>query len=163
MKALYVIEQALGDSRPAVQQAALHAVRVAPSSSAALHDRLVRLLQTGTPAVRREAATAIGAVGDTAAVGELLRSVARSDNDRLLEHALIYALIELGDYMSTSQGLAHSDLKVRRAALIAMDQMEHSQLTADVVVPLLDTEDDALQRAAMKVIASRSDWGHLIA
>ena len=43
---------------------------------------------------RRQAATALGQIGDTRAVPALLAGAARAD-DRFLEHAVTYALIEL--------------------------------------------------------------------
>src|SRR6185295_17334570 len=47
---------------------------------------------------------------------------------------------------------------VRRAALIALDQMEGGNLTPDLVTPLLDPIDAALQQTALKVITSHSGW-----
>src|SRR5439155_13193042 len=48
--------------------------------------------------------------------------------------------------------------EIRRAALIALDQMEDGNLTREEVTPLLDTDDPQLRKAALAVIASRKGW-----
>ena len=72
---------------------------------------------------QRAAAEALGRVGDPRAVPDLLR-VAASPLDRVLEHSLTYALIEIGDPTSTATGLQASSSRAKRAALIALDQMD---------------------------------------
>ena len=110
------------------------------------------------PPLQREAATALGRIGDSAAVPALL-NLLRTGGDRFVEHAAIYALIEINDRSATIAGLADATPQVRRAALIALDQMNDGRLTRELVVPLLDTSDIALQKAALEVISSRSGWG----
>lgn len=114
------------------------------------------------PAVRREAATALGRIGDRAAVPALLDAV-RAGGDRFLEHAQIYALIEVADRSQTLIGLQDESARVRRAALIALDQMEDGGLTRELVVPHLDSADSALQRAALTVITARPEWADAVA
>jgi putative heme-binding domain-containing protein len=75
-----------------------------------------------------------------------------------LEHALIYALVEIADPRATSIGLAADSAEVRRGALIALDQMDGSALTREQVVPLLDTGDGALQRSAIAILARHPEW-----
>lgn len=107
-----------------------------------------------SPELRRSAATALGQIGNPNAIPDLLLCLTKS-NDRVLEHALIYALIEIGDRGETAKGLAHEHPSVRRGALIALDQMQEGNLTRDEVVALLDTEDGPLQTAAMEIITRR--------
>src|SRR5262249_58181579 len=54
--------------------------------------------------------------------------------------------------------LKDADPRVRKAGLIALDQMEDGRLTRELVVPLLDTGDDALHQAVLEVIARRPGW-----
>src|SRR5262249_54087811 len=91
------------------------------------------------------------------AVPGLLAALA-ADNDRLLEHALIYALIQIDDRDSLLAGLQHSSPRVRRGALIALDQMDHGKLTSDSVLPLLGSGDLTLERTALDVISWHKDW-----
>ena len=69
----------------------------------------------------------------------------RGDGDRYLEHALIYALIRIADRDTTLAGLTDPTPQVRRAALIALDQMKGGNLSRSQVALLLDTGDPALQ------------------
>ncbi|MCH7725608.1 MAG: c-type cytochrome [Planctomycetes bacterium] len=78
--------------------------------------------------------------------------------DRALEHALIYALMEINDRAATTKGLADSNPRVRRGTLIALDQMDEGALTRELVTPLLDTDDFALKQAVLDVIARRPEW-----
>ncbi|MEX2027379.1 MAG: hypothetical protein WEH44_08760, partial [Pirellulaceae bacterium] len=103
-------------------------------------------------------AEALGRIGDSSAVAPLLIELAEP-RERAMEHALIYALIEIGDAQATRQGLAANSLHARRAALIALDQMENGGLTPDDVVPLLDVEDPQLKETALWVVGHHADWG----
>ncbi|HUE71073.1 MAG TPA: hypothetical protein VMP01_09305, partial [Pirellulaceae bacterium] len=103
-------------------------------------------------------AEALGRIGDSAAVAPLLKELAEP-RDRAMEHALIYALIEIGDAAATREGLAAMSIHTRRAALIALDQMEKGGLTPQDVVPLLDAEDDQLRETALWVVGHHADWG----
>ena len=46
------------------------------------------------------------------------------DVDRFLEHSLIFAAMELNDASALRQFISSDDARIRRAALIALDQME---------------------------------------
>lgn len=103
---------------------------------------------------RREFVSILGKCKPRNAVPELLRELVRP-NDRVLEHALIYALIEIADRGETVKGLSHEHPAARRGALIALDQMKEGNLTRDEVVTLLDTGDVPLQMTAMEIITRR--------
>jgi putative membrane-bound dehydrogenase-like protein len=142
-------------------------VRQAACSSIALHrdalavPRLMEIVRADPPQVRREAAAALGRIGDKKAVPALLESV-RAGGDRFLEHALIFALLRIGDRETLVAALKDPSANVRRASLIALDQMDEGNLTPDLVTPLLDPIDAALQQAALKVITSHSGWSNEI-
>jgi putative heme-binding domain-containing protein len=122
---------------------------------------LIGMLLEKAPQVRREAANALGRIGDKKAVAPILEAV-RAGGDRYLEHAYIYALIRIGGREELLAALQDPSANVRRAALIALDQMENGNLTPDLVTPLLDPVDAALQQAALKVITSHSGWSAVI-
>jgi hypothetical protein len=109
-------------------------------------------------AVRREAATSLCKIGDPGAVPLVLSALGGDKLDRVYEHALIFALIEINDREATAPGLAASSPQVQRAALIALDQMDDGNLTRDDVTPLLGTSDLALQRVAIDIISRHSNW-----
>jgi putative membrane-bound dehydrogenase-like protein len=153
--AMKVLRGALSDKHPSVRQSAVRAVGL--SRDAAAVQQLCALLEDKHPPIRRAAATALGLIG-RAEAAPLLLAALRQDVDRVLEHALIYALIEIDDRSATLPGLSDGSPKVRRAALIALDQMDHGRLSGELVARLLDTDDVDLQRAAVDVLGRRDGW-----
>ena len=153
-----VLGQALRDPDLSVRLTAAHAVGLNRISEE-LPQMLTMAAAAGDePAARRAAATALGRLKRHEAVPVLLHGL-REDNDRFLDHALIYALIEIADRRATLTGLSDPNPRVRRGALIALDQMDGGHLTREQVVSLLDTPDAALQKAVLSVINARPNWG----
>jgi putative membrane-bound dehydrogenase-like protein len=146
------VRDALADKDASVRLAAAHVS--GQNLDRRAQPDLLKLLKDETVAVRREAATALGRLRDKSAVPALLDAI-RAGGDRFLEHALIYALIRIDDREGTLAGLADSNPSVRRAALIALDQMDHGALTRDQVTPLLDPSNLPLQQAALSIVAAR--------
>jgi len=109
---------------------------------------LVTLLEDGTPAEQRACATALGKIGDSSVLQHLLDACAKP-NDRFLNHALIYALFELGDRESLFtvvdagwENNAHPR-SVVRAALIALDQLGDQRLSTRHILPFLESGNSA--------------------
>lgn len=157
-----LVRTALGDDTDAsVRIAAAHAVGLHRDHLAGAI--LTRLVQMDSPAVRREAATALGRIGrnrlESSPVPILLKAVG-SECDRFLEHALIYALIEIRVPEETLHGLHDLNPRVRRAALIALDQMDGGNLNREQVIPQLDTDDPALQKTVWAMITARPEWAN---
>src|SRR6266404_150343 len=113
--------------------------------------------------MQRGATEALGRIGVNRAfaVRHLLRMPEAHAMDRVLEHSLIYALIELDDPESTATGLTNR--LSRHAALIALDQMDDGQLKAETVVPFLKSPDPAMRKAAAWVAGHHTDWGDALA
>jgi putative membrane-bound dehydrogenase-like protein len=146
------VRVALADPDPAARLTAVASASTTRDAGAV--DRLLELVQSDEPPVRREAATALGRIGDRRAAPALLEA-ARRQVDRALDHAIVYALIELNDPTATAAGLADSDDQVRRTALVALDQMEAGNLSSDAVMAALDTSDADLERAALEILKRR--------
>jgi putative heme-binding domain-containing protein len=151
-----------------VRLAACRGVATYPDAAAV--DRLIELLHGDDPAIRREAAKALGRIGDVAAVPALLAALGRAGStpsepaarsnspDRSEEHAIVYALIEINDPQATRAGFVVDNALTRRGALIALDQMSSDGLTVDDVIPLAATDDAELRRAAAEVFIRRPEW-----
>jgi putative heme-binding domain-containing protein len=151
---------ALADRDASVRQCGAHALGLHRDAGA--RARLGELAARDTPPVAREAATALGRLRQAEAVPSLLRRL-EEPGDRFLEHSLIHALIQIADREGTLRGLRSSSPRVRRASLIALDQMEGGRLTREQVVPLLNTDDPSLRQTVLDVISTRPDWAGEVA
>ncbi len=120
---------------------------------------LVRLLRDGNEPVKRAAAAALGRIGDPKAVPALLAALADEKNDRELDHALTYALIEIGDAKETANGLSHASPRVRRACLAALSNIPDSGLDTKAVFAELDAKDAALRETAWWIAGRHPQWG----
>jgi putative membrane-bound dehydrogenase-like protein len=154
------VRDALGDRHESVQRAALHSAGLWRDAGAA--DEAIALLASKSPHVQRAAAEALGRIGAPRAVPALL-AVAAAPLDRIGEHSVTYALIEIADPAGTAAGLAAGSLRTRRAALIALDQIPGGGLTADRVVPLLESADPPTKEAAWRIAARHPEWGGALA
>jgi putative heme-binding domain-containing protein len=124
--------------------------------------QLLKLLQGPSPHNRRTAAEAIGRIGDASAVPVLLNAVGKPA-DRALEHSLTFALIEIASPEATAGGLRHSNPRIRRAALTALDQMEGGGLKAAAVTPALSDPDPGLRETAWWIVGRHAEWGGEVA
>lgn len=155
------VRSALDDAEPSMRQAAARSAGL--WRDAAAQARLEQLATRGEAPVKREAATALGrlksAGNASSATSALLAGLADVGDDRFLEHALIFALIQLDDPAATRAGLAAGDASTQRGALIALDQMDHGHLTVDTALPFLASTDAPLRDAALWVVRRHPEWG----
>jgi putative heme-binding domain-containing protein len=93
----------------------------------------------------------------------LLDAAANTAGDRFLDHAITYALIRIADREATIAGLSHKKPAARRAALVALDQMEGGNLTADLVAPHLASDVPPLRDAALAIAAAHPQWADQMA
>lgn len=154
-QAAALLRRGLEDPELAVRLVACRGIATYPDPVAG--EPLVRLLRGGQPPERREAAKALGRIGDARAVDELLRAL-DGPTDRTEQHAVIYALIELNDPEATRAGLSADAPAVQHGALVALDQMDGGDLKPHDVLPLVATDDAHLQNAAAKVFSRHPDW-----
>ncbi|MDX2031247.1 MAG: HEAT repeat domain-containing protein, partial [Blastocatellia bacterium] len=153
--ALAAVRAALGDADPQVRIAAARVAGMVRDRESVT--RLAEMARRDDLPVRRQAATSLGRIGDPSAVPALLEAAA-GVRDRFVEHALIYALIELKTPAPMLAALTAAAPETRKAAMIALDQMDGSPLRREQVSPLLASEDPALRRAALWVVSHHADW-----
>jgi len=154
-KAAQAVRASLSDPGFLVRVAAARAVGLARDGEAV--PRLMEIVRRDHPAARRQAATALGQIGDRSAVPALLAAAADPE-DRFVEHSIIYALIVLGDSAPAIQALGHANPKVRKAALIVLDQMDGAPFERARLAPMLGDADAGLRRAALWVASRHPDW-----
>ncbi|MEX2140722.1 MAG: PVC-type heme-binding CxxCH protein [Pirellulales bacterium] len=155
-----IVRKALADSDPTVRQTAAHAVAVRRDRAA--REPLIRMLQEPLPHSRRVAAEALGRIGDPTAIPALLTCLAEAA-DRALEHSLTYALIEIGAEQPLVAALASDNVRVRRAALVALDQMKSPRLPAAAVLSELESEAEPLRLTAWWIAGRHPEWGDQLA
>jgi putative membrane-bound dehydrogenase-like protein len=159
--AMQLARAALSDADATVRQAAVRSVGVLKDRESV--DTLIGVLGTASAALKRASATALGQIGDARAVPALLKATAAEDFDGHHRHALIYALIEIGDVDATLAGLSSADLRTQHAALIAVDRINAERLGFESIAPYLDSADAELKRTALEILTSRKELGHEIA
>ena len=155
------IRSVLSDRDEIVRRSAIYAAGLWRDGAAV--PPLLTAVQSTQPAVQRAAAEALGRIGDARAVPALVEASA-SASDRVLEHSLTYALIEIGNAATTaSAGLKASAPRSRRATLIALDQIGGGQLTPEGIIPLLDSPDPILKDTGWWIALRHQEWGTALA
>ncbi len=126
-------------------------------------EKLAALLRSDEATTQRCAAEALGRMGDPAATGPLLGVAGRGTTDRSLEHAVIHALIRIGDENGIRAGL-NSELPARQsAALIALDQIGGDRLDVLTLLLHLDAADEKLRQTAAWIASRHEEWDAALA
>jgi putative membrane-bound dehydrogenase-like protein len=154
-KAMEGVRRGLQDSDLQVIVAAARAAGLAKDLQSV--PTLIALVEKNEPAVRRQAATALGQIGDTKAIPALIAATATT-SDPFIRHAIIYSLISFNQPELLVKGLANSSPKVQEAALIALDQMKSKPLRSGQVIGFLSNKNPDLQRTALWVTAHHPEW-----
>lgn len=155
-KARAAVRIGLQDRDETVRQAAIHSASVWRDQKAV--SLLVEILKNKSIANHRAVAEALGRIGNAKVVPALLDAAGRS-TDRVLEHSLTYALIELADVRQTRLAISSHNARSKRAALIALDQMNDGNLQTEDVVPLLSADNPLLKQTANWIVNHHSEWG----
>jgi putative membrane-bound dehydrogenase-like protein len=140
-----------------------------PRSTAGFREALTRNAKdAGTKfqsaRLARLAAEGLGRMRDKASVSVLLNAIgATGVKDVVLNHSLILALIEIADAPAVRRSLDSDNVFARRAALIALDQMEGGDLKAEQVTPNLASSEPALRQAASWIAGRHPEWGGALA
>ncbi len=152
----HVARLAAGSKDLSVKLAAIHSIGLHRDAQGLTW--LLRALSSKEhPAAQRQAATALGRIKSPEAIEPIMEAI-KQGGDRFLEHALIYALIQIDQRDKTAEYLNDFNPLARRAALIALDQMPNGNLTRDELTAQLDTDDQALVKTALDIVASRPKW-----
>jgi putative membrane-bound dehydrogenase-like protein len=150
---------ALDDDEP-VSVAALHSVSLWRDRAATAE--LAWMFKHKGEHVRRGVAEVLGRAGGNGSAKVLLQALGQS-TDRVLEHSFIYALIQLADASATTEGLASPDPRVRKAAMVALDQMHNGGLRPQAVAAELGSNDASLRETAAWVAGRHPEWGDALA
>ena len=130
-----IVRPMVNDKNLSVKLAALHSVGLYRDAKAV--PALLQIVAKDDPAAMRQAATALGRIKSADAIAPIMAGIKISNGDRFLEHALIYALIEIDNRTKTAAYLKDPNPPVRRAAFIALDQMPNGNLTRDELAAAL--------------------------
>ncbi len=143
-----------------VRKAASHALAVAAPFVDHYSDYAEKRLKDRSPGVRRVAAMAVGRHKLESSIDPIFTALADEKNDRELDHALTYALIEIGNAGEVAEGLKSPSPRVQRACLAALSNMPETQLllTAPAVIKHLDAKDAALRETAWWVAVRNPQW-----
>jgi putative membrane-bound dehydrogenase-like protein len=153
------VRAALADGDESVRQVVGHSVSLWRDREAVT--ALVSLLGGPSAHNRRVAAEALGRIGDKSVVPALLEAAGKR-TDRILEHSITYALIELANRDATAVGLKSPNPQVRRAALVALDQMEDGMLPMETVAAELHAPDAVLKETAVWIAGRHPEWGEAL-
>jgi putative membrane-bound dehydrogenase-like protein len=156
------VRVALNYSDPSVRHAALNSIS-AWRDAASFHE-VEQALQDKNPQIQRAAAEALGRLGKPDSVPAILMAAETLHQDRILEHSLCYALIEIANSSATRDALTHAvSGAAKRVAFIALDQMDNSDLKAEEITPLLTERDPLLRETARWIASHHSSWGEQLA
>jgi putative membrane-bound dehydrogenase-like protein len=157
--AMNMIRETLNDKSAIVRTAAARVLGLSKDQQSVA--KLMEMVQTDVAPVRRQAATALGQIGNTQALSALIKASANPD-DRFVEHAIIYSLITLRSPEPLVQALADTSANIRKAALTALDQMDGSPLKKNQLVPFLNSNDRQLQQTGIWVALHHLDWADIV-
>ena len=155
-----IARQALSDKDETVRQVALHSISVRRDDDATKD--VAALLSSDSLQNRRAAAEALGRIGDKSVVPALLAALGEV-NDRVLEHSLTYALIEIAGPEETRRGLTSDNPLIQRAALMALDQMPDGGLQPEDVLALASATQPRLRDTANWIVGHHPEWSGKLA
>ena len=154
------IRNALNDSALEVRVASIQALGELKDTDSVT--ALIARLRSESPLERREAATALGRIGDASATDALLEAVT-GGIDRFEEHAIRFALIELENRKVLREVLhGHEESSARESALIVLDQLKDASVSANAVKPFLESSSHSAQRTGLWVAQRHPGWSNQI-
>ncbi len=157
--AMGMIRETLDDKSTIARTAAARVLGLAKDKQAV--SKLMNMVQIDKAPVRRQAATALGQIGNKQAIGALLKAASNPD-DRFVEHSIIYSLITLKSPEPLAQALSDISVSIRKAALIALDQMDGSPLKKNQLAPFLSSNNKQLQQTGIWVAQHHLDWSDIV-
>lgn len=158
-EAIAAVRGSLQDNSATVRTAASRSLGLAEDRESV--DMLMQLVQKDSASVRRQAATALGQIGDPRCIPALL-SAASNPNDRFVEHSIIHSLITLKKPELLIPALNHASEGSRKAAVIALDQMDNSPLRQEQVLAFLQSKQPALRNTGIWIASHRPAWADMV-
>jgi len=156
--------QALSLLRAALRHADSEIIIPTARALADRHDHesapaLAKLLEHRSSAARLAAAEALARCGTPESLAMLWEALSR-DSDAFLEHAIVHAIHHLADGAELESRLNDSHPRVARAAMRLLDQPPRAPglLKPDVVFRGVQSNDAALRRTAMELLARHPEW-----
>ncbi|MCA9182733.1 MAG: c-type cytochrome, partial [Planctomycetales bacterium] len=155
------LRPALSDEVTDIRQAACYGF--ARSVSRVESAWIIPLLSDAEPAVRRQAAATLGMQDCIEAIPQLVDGLDRDGLERAEEHAIIYALIEMGNadaIRSAWQALpiGMTSMQQWRGLVIALDQIDDGDLQWDEVELGLDSNDAASRQVVSNIAKRHPKW-----
>lgn len=150
----------LQDEIPVVRQATLHTIALHCDTKAV--EAILERLSDWQPATQRVACEALGRMGQGDAIPMLLE-LASGDLDRMLEHSVTYALIELGNQEALLGALRAGEPGSQKVAAIALDQLGETHWVQSWVLDRLTDSDDSVAATAKWILTRHPEWGGQLA
>ncbi len=118
---------------------------------------LVKLLERVSGPAQREAVAALGKFKHAGALPVLTKMLSHA-MDRQMEHAVLYALIQLGQPEALTTALNPRQTQIMQRVLTVMDQSKGFALDPKLIMQCFDDGDDALVNTATKIAARHPEW-----
>ncbi|MFC5409272.1 PVC-type heme-binding CxxCH protein [Larkinella bovis] len=153
------VRAALNDKSSIVRTAAVRALGLQKDAKSV--DKLLSLVQNDALSVRRQAATALGQIGNPRAVPVLLTAVAKT-TDRFVSHAIIHSLILLQQPAVLVNALESPAPPTRIAALIALDQMDGKPLQKAHLAAALAAKEPEVAKTGIWLASHHPEWSDIV-
>lgn len=156
-EALTPLRQALTVAEPDLVATAARALGLRQDKKSA--GALAQLLTAKQPFVLLAAAEALARCGTSSQLPSLWQALKKAP-DRFLEHALIHAVHRLASTKDLQAALADPHPRIRKAALILLNQPPRpaDALTHQAVLAGVAADDAELRSTAIKLLQQRPEW-----
>lgn len=149
------VRAALTDADVQVSVAAARSIGMSKDKQALAG--LLKLIDSGPDALKRQVATALGQIGDKSAVPALIDASSKTD-DRFIRHAIIHSLMSINDVKTVRSRLSDTSARVQEAVIITLDQMPNSPLSVKELTPFLTHGNKKLQQIALWAASHHPEW-----
>src|ERR1043166_2161574 len=117
---------------------------------------LRKMLVSKDPSHQLAAAEALATCGTQESLPPLWEAL-ESTTDKLIEHQLVHAAYFLARVEDLEEALKHESPRVRKAALVLLDQKDPN-LRSAAVIGLAGSADAPLRQAAIRILQKHSAW-----
>lgn len=153
------IRQALSDRQDEVRQAALNSISLWRDQHAV--PELLLTLRGKSVFDQRLAAECLGRIGDEKQIVKLLNTLSTPEVDRALEHAVRYALLEIGNaeaIWTANESLKPVSLHATTATLWAQEQLPGGKLDPQRVGNMLSHASREVRDTAVFILGRHPEW-----